>query len=62
MSQKAYRCPECGDEVIIADSDQVPDCCGQPMQQISLDECTKAPNAESARFGDEDGACDDGVK
>jgi len=62
MSQKAYRCPGCGDEIIIADSDQVPDCCGQHMNEIPLDECTKAPNAESARFGDEDGACDDGVK
>ena len=62
MSKKAYRCPGCGEEVIVADSSEVPDCCGEPMNQIPLEDCTKAANAESARFFDEDGACDDGVK
>ena len=62
MSKKAYRCPGCGEEVIIADSSHVPDCCGEPMKQIPLEDCTKAQNAESARFMDEDGACDEGVK
>jgi len=62
MANKAYRCSDCGDEVVIADSNENPDCCGQQMKEIPLEECTKAPNAESARFADDDGACDDGVK
>jgi len=32
------------------------------MHEISIEDCSKPHNAESARFEDEDGACDEGVK
>lgn len=62
MSKTAYNCPGCGEEVIVDDGGQIPECCGEPMKQIPLEDCTKAHNAESARLMDEDGACDEGVK
>ena len=36
-------------------------CCGKPVKQKPLESCDKAPaDAEHARFGDKDDACDDG--
>lgn len=57
--KKGYECKECGRKEIITDG-SVPECCGQPMQQVPLDVCMKPPaDAESARTVDEDDACDD---
>lgn len=62
MAKKAYRCPGCGGEVIVEEGESLPDCCGGAMNEIPIEECTKPLNAESARFDDDDGACDEGVK
>jgi hypothetical protein len=62
MARKAYRCPGCGEETIIDEGEPVPECCGDSMHEISIEDCTKPHNAESARFEDEDGACDEGVR
>ncbi len=61
MEQKAYQCEECGKEEITQVFADTPDCCGKPMKEIALDDCTKAYNPESARLSDVDEACDDGV-
>jgi len=62
MAKKAYQCKDCGNEVIVEAAAKTPDCHGKPMTEIDLDSCSKPHNSESARFGDEDPACDDGVK
>ncbi len=62
MAKKAYQCKDCGKEVIVEASGSVPECHGHPMREIDLDACAKPHNFESARFGDDDAACDDGVK
>ncbi len=62
MERKAYRCRGCGAETIIDEAEPLPECCGESMQEIAIDDCAKPHNAESARLDDEDGACDDGVR
>lgn len=62
MSKRAFRCENCGHELIVEEGSAHPECCGLPMKEIALEDCTKPMNAESARLDDEDGACDDGVK
>lgn len=57
--KKGYECQECGRTEIVTDG-SVPECCGQPMEQLPLDVCMKPPaDAESARTMDDDEACDD---
>ncbi len=63
MEQKAYQCEDCGKEEIKEFGVATPECddCGKPMKEIPLEECTQAFNPESARSGDVEEACDDGV-
>jgi hypothetical protein len=61
MADIAYECPDCGHQVRASESADAPDCCGKPMKQIPLENCSKAPAAEHARLRDEDDACDDFV-
>jgi hypothetical protein len=57
--KKGYECEECGRTEVVTDG-SVPECCGKPMKQVSLDVCMKPPaDAESARPMDDDEACDD---
>lgn len=57
--KRIYECQECGRTEIVSD-ETTPRCCGQPMEQVPLEVCTKPPaDAESARTRDEDEACDD---
>jgi len=57
--KKGYQCEDCGRTEIVSDG-SVPHCCGKPMQEVPLDVCMKPPaDAESARFTDDDEACDD---
>jgi endogenous inhibitor of DNA gyrase (YacG/DUF329 family) len=62
MADKVYECPDCGQQVVVAEESASPDCCGKPMRQIPLENCAKAPAAEHARLRDEDDACDDFVR
>jgi len=62
MASKAYKCKDCGRELIRKDTSAVPDCCGHKMKEIPLELCGKHHTAESARLGDKDDACDDGVR
>ena len=59
--EKAYRCEDCGDEQVITENASVPECCGEKMKAIPLENCTKHYNPEGARLQDDDDACDDGV-
>lgn len=55
----AYRCENCGKEVIMTD-DSIPECCGEPMGEIPLDICTQPAHAEHARPMEDEEPCDDG--
>jgi hypothetical protein len=61
MKLKAYHCSHCNEEKIIDAEKNTPECCGETMQQIPLDDCSKPYNPESARLDEADDACDDGV-
>jgi len=59
VEKKGYQCEECGRKEIVTDG-SIPHCCGQPMNEVPLEVCTKPPaDAESARTTDDDEACDD---
>lgn len=55
----AYRCKNCGKELIVTDG-TVPECCEQPMKEIPLDTCVQPAHAEHARPMDSEEPCDDG--
>jgi hypothetical protein len=57
---KAYRCEICKGEILAPTGGPIPECCGQAMQNIPLDQCTLSTTAEHARFDQDDGPCDDG--
>ena len=56
----AYRCDQCNGEVLLKEGTPPPDCCGQPMKNIPLDQCTLSATAEHSRWGVDDEPCDDG--
>lgn len=39
---KAYKCKECGKEVVQDQSKSNPDCCGGKMTEIALEACREA--------------------
>ncbi|HCM28841.1 MAG: hypothetical protein A2Z99_18775 [Treponema sp. GWB1_62_6] len=53
--KKAYRCEDCGSEVIQDSSMKAPDCCGDAMKEVPLESCMD-PGPE-ATGGDE--PCED---
>lgn len=59
MSGITYKCSLCGQEVTVEKGKPAPSCCQKQMEPLPY--CTKVPNAEMARFTDEDGPCDDGI-
>jgi hypothetical protein len=59
-TDKAYRCEICKGQVLISSNSPIPECCGQAMRNIPLDQCTLSTTAEHARFDQEDDPCDDG--
>jgi len=58
MNEKTYECEKCRKK--IRTSEKIPDCCGKPMKQLPLDECTQQANAEHARPMETEEPCDDG--
>ena len=59
MTKKAYKCSECGKE-IVSEEDKTHECCGKEMKQIPLDQCTQPHEAEYSGPFEEDQPCDDG--
>lgn len=59
-SDQAYECENCKGQAISAGEKNPPQCCGQPMQAIPMDQCTLATTAEHSRFDKDDEPCDDG--
>jgi hypothetical protein len=57
---KAYECTICKGQIVTSADNPVPECCGQAMQNIPMDQCTLTTTAEHARFDQDDGPCDDG--
>ena len=58
--QKAYRCEICKGQAVAPSGHPIPECCGQAMQNIPMEQCTLSTTAEHARFDQEDEPCDDG--
>lgn len=56
--KKAYRCKDCGNEVVQDGSKARPDCCGEKMAEIPLEACREA-GPEAARLSDADEPCED---
>jgi DNA-directed RNA polymerase subunit RPC12/RpoP len=59
MTTKAYKCTKCGKEVITSEV-ETPECCGQEMEQIPLEQCTQPHEAEYSGPFEEDEPCDTG--
>ena len=57
--KEEYECENCGKNVKVPSSENVPECCGKPMKKITLDICTKPAHAEHARPMDNEEPCDD---
>jgi len=55
----AYRCKNCGAELIITDG-AIPICCNKPMKEIPLEVCTQPAHAEHASPMESEGPCDEG--
>ena len=60
MDEKAYECQICQSQRKVGADQDAPECCGQPMTPIPLDQCILSTTAEHARFDDLDDPCDDG--
>lgn len=58
--QVAFECNNCQNQTLAPQNAAAPECCGQPMQTISMDQCTQATTAEHSRFDSDDEPCDDG--
>lgn len=58
--RRAYECDQCNGQVIVDAGAKTPECCGQKMKVIPLDQCTQADTAEHARFENNNEPCDDG--
>jgi hypothetical protein len=39
---KAYKCQDCGNEIVQDGSKKAPDCCGDTMKEIPLEACRDA--------------------
>ena len=50
--KKAYRCKDCGKEVVQDDSKKDPDCCGGKMKEIPLEACRDAGPESSGAGGE----------
>jgi hypothetical protein len=59
MTAEFYQCQTCKKTTKVASKEEVPSCCGKPMQKVPLDICLKPDHAEHARPMDEDQPCDD---
>ncbi len=58
--EQAYQCANCKGEVLAKEGSDTPECCGQAMQSIPLDQCTLSTTAEHSRWDKDDEPCDDG--
>lgn len=56
--KKAYRCKDCGNEVVQDEGKKAPDCCGETMKEIPLEACRDA-GPEAARPGASEEPCED---
>jgi len=56
----AYQCDKCRGEAILKEGAEQPECCGQPMKTIPMDQCTLSSTAEHSRWDMDDEPCDDG--
>jgi hypothetical protein len=54
--KKAYRCEDCGNEVVQDEAKKTPDCCGEKMKEIPLEACRDA-GPEDSHTGEE--PCED---
>jgi hypothetical protein len=57
--QIAYQCDNCQSQKL-SPPKTPPECCGQPMQNIPMDQCTLSTTAEHSRWDKDDEPCDDG--
>ena len=56
----AYQCKNCQGEALLKEGENPPECCGQTMNTIPLDQCTLSATAEHSRWDTDDEPCDDG--
>ena len=59
-NDQAYECANCKNQKMSKEAENTPECCGQPMSNIPMDQCTLATTAEHSRFDKDDEPCDDG--
>ena len=62
MAMTAYKCKHCGSERVLAEGAAIPDCCGERMSPVPLEDCVHPFSPEGARVAAVDDACDDGVR
>jgi hypothetical protein len=55
---KAYRCEDCGSEIVQDAAKAAPDCCGETMLEIPLEACME-PGPESTHRLGGDEPCED---
>jgi hypothetical protein len=59
MSEKTtYACKECGKTLDLGSKENIPECCGLPMEKLPY--CRNTDTPEQARSSDEGEPCDDG--
>jgi hypothetical protein len=54
-----YRCQSCKRTATVEENDEVPNCCGKPMQKVSREICLQPDHAEHARPMEDEDACND---
>lgn len=59
-AEKAFQCDHCKGQVKIQNGQKSPECCGQAMKSIPMDQCTLATTAEHSRLNSDDEPCNDG--
>ena len=57
--EETFECKNCGKKTTVSDG-TIPNCCGRPMNKISIDFCLQSADAEHSRPMDDEEPCDDG--
>jgi len=54
-----YECVSCHRTATIEAGDEIPECCGKPMQKMPREICLQPAHAEHARPMESEDACDE---
>ena len=58
-SEETYQCQSCKRTATVESGENIPECCGKPMEKMPHEICTQPDHAEHARPMEEEEPCND---